>query len=791
MLKRRTHFSPSPMQLVPRPPAHRLLLLVASLCSQLSCKKVQLKELLQKADKAKRDAARGKSLKVADAADAAALPEITDLNLPVALAERELCKSLADQARNTESFTRESTSVAVEGAALRVSPLQGLSLSEYMLAAKHLQKEFQFDASYLIKACAALDKEGGQMPLSQLWKVAGGPPGTASASKKVDLLMRAPLVAVRVGAGEAFDSSWFIMAKEPNTNYTQLASVMARIERRDCAQKSISKARLRALTRLASTEADRKLIELGALDQASASKARALSGRCHESAAAVLERERAMQAAVETLAAYDDLAKLDTLAEISALMGETITDAGLQAEIDRLTQREEALQSAEEDGMVFEAWLPHGARYDMEDPDQELELESDFHDVLESCDAEEADELAARIKAAAAEAGCSIELDSVSLKDEAKQEQLSQLFGKGWDEALASCLAEPLVPGRDDDSTPDSDAGEGDVRDHADEMLLEVRREMGLEGAEAEGEDEGEGEGAAEAMILAQFTPAQLVTKLLARHRLRRQKQAKASEELAAAQRSLAGERGRSAHLDTVLSNWPDIGDKIEAICKDLYIGADAHRKDGALTISRAAKCVKGGVGFKQILVELEQRHDIKISYRALHDLRTIQDRRKRSAARQKGVVDLKLRRSVKRIGQDNLDDHAQNAMYRLVHYLRDRTSFEDTLWIQRDDHSKVRGGSSESTRGATVTATGEGASAQQHDYMNPDLFSTMYATSMLVSGCADGGAERCLAVVKADKLSPSTPTQHYADFYMLQDKARTDPELLHSRRQGEAKGAV
>ena len=31
----------------------------------------------------------------------------------------------------------------------------------------------------------------------------------------------------------------------------------------------------------------------------------------------------------------------------------------------------------------------------------------------------------------------------------------------------------------------------------------------------------------------------------------------------------------------------------------------------------------------------------------------------------------------MKRIGQDNLDDHAQNACYRLLHYLRDRTSFD------------------------------------------------------------------------------------------------------------------
>ena len=113
-------------------------------------------------------------------------------------------------------------------------------------------------------------------------------------------------------------------------------------------------------------------------------------------------------------------------------------------------------------------------------------------------------------------------------------------------------------------------------------------------------------------------------------------------------------------------------------------------------------------------------------------------------------------------------------------------------LWIQRDDKAAWRLVRVDAA-GATVTATGEGTSAQQHDYMNPGLFSTMYATSMLVSGCANGGAERCLAVVKADKLSPSTPTQHYADHYMLQEKARIDPELhnIYFTSEGKVKPKV
>ena len=91
-----------------------------------------------------------------------------------------------------------------------------------------------------------------------------------------------------------------------------------------------------------------------------------------------------------------------------------------------------------------------------------------------------------------------------------------------------------------------------------------------------------------------------------------------------------------------------------------------------------------------------------------------------------------------------------------------------------------VRGNSSESTRQhATATVTGAGASALRYDYMNPELSSSLYATAILVSGCADGGEERCIAITKAVKLAPSTPTQHYADFYSMQERARTDQDLF------------
>ena len=707
----------------------------------------------------------------------------------VSTEELERNNALAHQLNDFASFEREKTRVDTGTASLRVSPLQGISVAEYVTSTTALQDRLGFASGYLIKACAATGKESGCLPLRELWNLSGGPPGkTHSAQSMIDLLMRAPLVAVRVGVGESFDSSWVIMAKEANTNYKQLATMMSRIQT-PSASHSIAKERLRTLTRMASSAADRRLIELAALDQASARKARQLSGRKSESAEAQRERERAMRTAVETMKAYEELARIDTISEISALLGDEITDVDLRAEIAKLKSHEEAIEREEEDSMLTESFVPRDAQYDVETVDGELDLETDFQAVLDACSVSEADELAERLTAAAQKAGITIDLDFESIRDPAQQEELVQLFGEGWGEALSSCLAEPLVPplaedssdGEDDLDYYDGEQYQKRLEDHIEELVLSVKRELGVQPSP---DEPAEGDSSKELMILSQFTPAQLVTKLLARNHRKRQRQAERSEEMADARRSLTGQNGTgksigARRLDTVLGKWPDVGDKIEAICADLKVGADASRRDGAITLNSAVARRKGSVGFTRIRLELQARHGIELSARALRELCVTGKRRLHASARYKGVVNLKLRRSVKRIGQDNLDDHSQNATYRLLHFIRDRTSYDDTLWFARDDHAMVRGNSSESTRQhATVTTTGEGASALKYDYMNPEISSSLYASSYLVSGCADGGDERCLATTKAVKLAPSTPTQHYADFYMLQKRAETDPLL-------------
>lgn len=318
--------------------------------------------------------------------------------------------------------------------------------------------------------------------------------------------------------------------------------------------------------------------------------------------------------------------------------------------------------------------------------DHELQLESNFQEMLEQCEAADVDELAARLKAALAASGFNLDLNGSNLRDPGKQEELVQLFGEGWLHALHDCLSlRPLEDATEDELVPEEDS----LLDEAEALVLSLKRELGETDCLEEEEGLAATHGAAELMLLAELSPQQLVTKLVAQKRRQRLQKAAASEQVAATRRALAGERGRAPCLDTVLSKWPDVGDKIEAICVDLQVGADAARRDGAITLNRAVQGRTGGTGFKRIRIELEARYGIVLSARALRDLTVARDKRMRVASRYKCVVNLKMRRSVKRITQDNLDDHTSNATYRLLHYVRDRCSFDNTLWFQRDDHAK------------------------------------------------------------------------------------------------------
>ena len=96
----------------------------------------------------------------------------------------------------------------------------------------------------------------------------------------------------------------------------------------------ISKSRLRALQRLASTDLDRKLIELTALDGLSMRASSTASGTQNRGTVEERRRREAlMDEALAVFEAYDDLAKCDTLAEMQSLIGIEIDEEDVNREV--------------------------------------------------------------------------------------------------------------------------------------------------------------------------------------------------------------------------------------------------------------------------------------------------------------------------------------------------------------------------------------------------------------------------------------------------------------------------
>jgi hypothetical protein len=150
----------------------------------------------------------------------------------------------------------------------------------------------------------------------------------------------------------------------------------------------------------------------------------------------------------------------------------------------------------------------------------------------------------------------------------------------------------------------------------------------------------------------------------------------------------------------SVLDIYPHIGDEIEAIMKeDDSVGVDAssaHRDTGVAIMNTARKMTKES-GWDRIRLELRQRN-IRVSTSSIRRLCVARKQRTHSALRHKNLVAVKCRRSVKRLGRFNLDSHYRNAFYRTVHHIRDRCSTTATTLIERDDKSKYRMNSGDTT---------------------------------------------------------------------------------------------
>ena len=246
--------------------------------------------------------------------------------------------------------------------------------------------------------------------------------------------------------------------------------------------------------------------------------ARHLSGRKSETFVDRQKREQAIEAALETFKAYDDLAKLDTLAEINARLGDNITSAELRNEMEKLAGYDQRFEDEEEEDMCgfrYDSLLPPiVVGYDEEEVDKELDFGPNFFEGIQNCEADEVDLFASRLVSLLSEAGCEIKLDAVSLAEECKQAFLLQFFGEGWNKALSSCLSDTVIPadyGADDaqDLVDHAAMDHTSIMDHAEEMALSIKREMA---PTLDSDDDSDLEGdnrCAELMLLASLMSTQ------------------------------------------------------------------------------------------------------------------------------------------------------------------------------------------------------------------------------------------------------------------------------------------
>ena len=712
---------------------------------------------------------------------------------------------------DTGSFSRENTT---KGGRVRVSPIS-VPIDEYIRAQENLCKlrahEAQCACSMLIKACAKLRTlGGGRIALRELWKQATGQsPGSGGAAALLNRLMKAPVVAVRIDAANNA-SAWMVMAKEEDIDYSKLDRLMEGLEPLPAfsgalaSRSLISTTRLRAIKLLASSDADRKLIELAALDHLGyMERQRVLGTHNVDSAHTRKTREEKLEVALATFEALTDLAKIKSLSDISARLGVQILESDVESQLQRLKEEVEAQEQQETHDLEAQVralaprprlpsqltartptpYLPPLTICSHPLPPRQADFpmyhtEEVGKDLLRGMDNIDPDleEVETRIKYVIEDidfevnaAGYTDAVPSV-LDITYQSEGLEEVFGEDWKQNLRSDM-ETVEEELDLD-----DPSLHRLLDDADAMALSVQRELGCGAQPLDvGEGQASGEGAAVNFeLISSLDAKQLVVKIIARDRRRALCKARESEALAAARRALGGDRGRAPCLTSIERLHPDIGNKIERIVTGMDIGADAHRQDSAFTFNAATKRARGS-GYVRIANELEKQHGISLTPQAVQYLGLARHKRSRSSLRYKALVQMKYRRSVKRVGEEHLDTRASRAFYRIVHYVRDRCSQSKVIFFERDDHARIRQNSSSTTDQHATVTIGVGAGAVQHDYNDPDVCSSLYITSIRAAGLEDG-IEVNIAVVKIDKLEPSTPSQHAADLYMLQqlDDLRT-----------------
>ena len=227
-----------------------------------------------------------------------------------------------------------------------------------------------------------------------------------------------------------------------------------------------------------------------------------------------------------------------------------------------------------------------------------------------------------------------------------------------------------------------------------------------------------------------------------------------------------------SKRVSRILHDCPNIGEQIETFVKDCSVGADSWRRTGILTFDGNTKLAQK-VTYERIRSHLEKHYSRKFSYGSIVELCVARNKRRRSAARYRGVAQVTTRRARKGFTlRYNPDVHWSAALYKGLNDIQLKDGREICL-INRDDASGFRLDTLTTCRQyATPAVKGEDIVTTRTDFVNK--YTSVLQTTCYNFTSTGTTAELCAGVVKAQGLHEKNPAQHIADLVMLQEQ----PEL-------------
>ena len=233
----------------------------------------------------------------------------------------------------------------------------------------------------------------------------------------------------------------------------------------------------------------------------------------------------------------------------------------------------------------------------------------------------------------------------------------------------------------------------------------------------------------------------------------------------------------RSKKVSRILTQCPDIGKEIEQFVQDSGAGADAWRRTGVLTFDGNRKLKKKPT-FKRIQQHLQEKYNTHISYGSVVQLCIARNKRRRSAARYKGVAKVLQKRSRKGFNAKfNPDEHWSCAFYATLNELEYKDGMA-AMNIGRDDQAGFRLDTMTTHRlHGTLCVKGKEALTTRTDYTTR-YPSTLQTTSYNFAETETVG-ELCAGVVKACGLHEKNPAQHLADLEMLSKKDELKPAFI------------